>query len=237
MALMSAWMPAPPLPSNPAIVSTDGYRNVFVFILFNLCLLNYSFQLRCCPARLFGGADSGNHRYAISSRLHRGAGVIRVHPADRDQRLISKLPDLPESLQAPFGHRIRFGGCAEYRTDPEAVRRFRFCSVKLLQPLNRVTQQLAAGPPLPRFRGRHILLAHVDAKGTHTHGYLQSIIDDEWHTITVSDVFYPPGFGQEVRICAVLLAKLHNIHAAQDRLLGHPERIPAAAIRFGNNQV
>lgn len=65
---------------------------------------------------------------------------------------------------------------------------------------------------------RHVILADVHAVGAHPRGDVGPVVDDEQGAVRVADVGGDAGGFEQELVLQPLLAQLHDIDAARDRL-------------------
>ena len=143
--LRSAWMPAPPHGSDPAMVRTfgSGHR------LSVRSRRAFSIRLRSSPA---GGRGIGrrhdrrDHRDAIRARPHRLGHIAGVDAADRDQRQRAQLAHRTKSGGPDWFAGIGFGRRGGEHAVGDIVDVFRANGERLLDPIDRVAENPLPGP-------------------------------------------------------------------------------------------
>ncbi len=92
------------------------------------------------------------------------------------------------------------------------------CRVDLTWGVRGETHEHVRADDLAGLRDRHVLLADVHAVGSHDHGDVWAVVEDEQRAGRVTGIRgHARRFGQEL-VLQVLLSQLHHIDAARDRL-------------------
>src|SRR5471032_1526632 len=113
-AFRSAWMPAPPPESEPAMVRTLGIDWVMRFS-------GGGQQSLRGEARVGSGADGGNHRDPARSRSFDIGGVVQLDAADSHRRMERARTQRSEAVDTASRRCVRLGRCIEYRPHADVI--------------------------------------------------------------------------------------------------------------------
>src|SRR5690606_37328362 len=185
MALVSAWIPAPPLPSNPAMLSTVGTcMGAVVFIITRFlfviaCRFPASLQLFSSLPGVEAAANGRHHGNTMGTGLKNRFRVLFIDTADCYQGVAGHVPDFPEALQSPFRDGIGLGGRTVNGTNSQVMNVLHFRILELGNHFQRPAD-LQAVPELGiDCTWRDIGPAHVHSPGFDFRGNLRKIIYNE----------------------------------------------------------
>jgi glycine oxidase len=184
-------------------------------------------QLAGGICEVFGVGDRPQDAHTARARCQHRADIARVDSTDREERNAGVARRVPHELGTDGGP-AELGGRLVDGSHSYVVDRLLASCVDLAVRVGGEPEEHLRPDEITHLRGRHVLLADMDAISLRGERNLRPIVDDRQRAMAAADLNRLTRDRQQLALRDLLLAQLEDVDAARDRSREYVCQRPAA---------